>query len=269
MTPPTWVTSEVRDRLGNSVVVFVGIGDVAGYVRKRLEEAIADVGSIGNVRLVSPFIESNWTSSPWAAILGDIEPRYRFAQSADEFLDRLAAAYVVVLLADINAGFVDDPATASSLAAATNGLKKHDALTLLKWIRHAAVVPKPGHAVLAERATAEGLVALGHLVGDDFTIERDGLIVSPRGCYHLLIAIGIQPTSRLRREAKNRLERHLNDGMRPNEAPTFVGAGGLQWPQNRETLPADVVDQGDVDDMVGGALNLTPRFLTFEEALPT
>ena len=193
--PPAWVTDETRARLGNSVVVFVGIGDIAGYVRKRLEEAIANLGSVNNVRLVDPSI-ANWMGSEWSNLVGNLDIRHRFAQTADRFFDRLAAAYVMLQLGDIAAQLVDEPAMAALLAATTSGLMKYDALKVLEWLRRAAVVPKPGRAVLQDRAAAEGLLALGRLLGEDFTIEQDDLIVSPNGQYQLLVAVGVQPTSR-------------------------------------------------------------------------
>ena len=49
---------EVNARLSDSHTVFVGIGDVAGYVRTRIQEAKEAIGTGGAIFVVSPSIQT-------------------------------------------------------------------------------------------------------------------------------------------------------------------------------------------------------------------
>lgn len=54
-TPPLWVRNEVNSRLLDSHTVFVGIGDLAPYVRNRIREATEAVGLAGAIFVVTPY----------------------------------------------------------------------------------------------------------------------------------------------------------------------------------------------------------------------
>jgi len=263
-TPPAWVGDQTRARLGTSIVVFVGIGDIAGYVRKRLEEAIENVGSPSNVRVVSPGIGEYWTGSAWAELLPGLEVEHRIAETSDAFLDKLGAAYVLVTLADVGAGFLGEPSLSEPFEAALTALKQHDALTILAWVRHTAVVATAGKSVLTAPATATALMALGRLVGANFRIERDLVITTPSGPIEVLVAMGTQPVARLRREAQNRLERHLGNGR---DGPSFVVAGGIGWPPDGQLSDEDIFGGGSVGDVLDGPLNVRAELIRAEAVL--
>lgn len=259
--PPTWVSEQTGARLGTSLVVFVGIGDIAGYVRNRLEEAISQVADMDNIRVVGPSINDPWTGSPWAQLVPSLREDHRIAASSDEFLDKLGAAYVLVTLGDVSSSFREEPALSAHFEAAFAGLKHHDALTVLVWVRNAAVVGEAGRSVLAATETATALMALGKLAGADFRIGRDSVIRAPNGSFEVLVAIGPQPASRLRREARIRLERHLGNGL---EEPQFVIAGGIGWPPEGQTLGDDILGGGSTGDVLDGPLNVTPDIVRAE-----
>jgi hypothetical protein len=244
-------------------VVFVGIGDVADYVRKRLEEAIADIGNVDNIRVVSPSINQLWTDSKWAELVPTLDPEHRLEEAADAFLDKLGAAYVLVALADVSTGFQEEPALAEPFDAACSGLKKHDALTVLSWARRAGVIAEAGSSVLASPTMATALTALGKLVGVDFRIERDSIIAASGGPLEILVAIGTQPASRLRREAEIRLEHHLGNGVEPR----FVVAGGIGWPAEGQEPRDDIMGAGVITDVLDGPLNATPSIIRAESVV--
>ena len=107
-SPADWVTHEVGARLADAHVLFVGIGDLAAYVRDRLSETVAAVGDPSHVRVVSPTIVTGWSTSEWAQILPTLPADHRIEMGADEFLDMLAGAYVRSFLADIAEAVQDD-----------------------------------------------------------------------------------------------------------------------------------------------------------------
>jgi hypothetical protein len=262
--PPTWVSDQTRARLGTSVVVFVGIGDVAGYVRKRLEEAIEDVGNVHNIRVVSPGINDGWDGSQWAELVPHLAADHRFAESADAFLEKLGAAYVHVTLAAVSAALQNDAALADAFDAASSGLRQHDPLTILEWARHAGVVPKAGVPVLSTEQMAEALLALGKLSGADIKITRDWTVETPDGPVEVLVAVGAQSAARMRREAQNRLEHHVGNGV---AAPKFLVSGGIGWTTAAQPDDGDIIGGGAAGDVLDGPLNGTPEILRVAEVL--
>ena len=91
--PPTWVREQTHARLGSAVVVFVGIGDVAGYVKNRIEEAVREVG-VENIRVVAPDIVTRWEESQWKSVAPTLQDDHRIPATADLFMEHLAAAYI-------------------------------------------------------------------------------------------------------------------------------------------------------------------------------
>lgn len=262
-TPPQWVTDQTRARLGNAVVVFVGIGDVAGYVEQRLKEAIADVGNVDNIRVVSPGIVAGWNGSQWSALVPNLADAHRIAATADEFLEKLGAAYVHLTLADLAAGLEEEAEVAAAFGEAASALRKHDSLTMLGWTRGAGVVAKGGSSVLNTESMAEAIAALGKLAGADFKITKDSIIETPNGQIEILAAIGVASASRLRREAQNRLDRHVSRG---DPQPTFLIGGGIGWTA-AQTLPADILGEGDATDVIEGPMHAEPTILRASEVL--
>ncbi len=262
--PPTWVVDETRARLGNAVVVFVGIGDVAAYVSQRLREAVTAIGNVDNIRVVSPSIVNGWQDSEWSKLVPDLGNDYRIAATADEFLEKLGGAYVNQCLADLAADLQSEPGVAEAFVEASAGLRTHDALTVLAWVRRAGVVVKTGIPVLSTESMAEVVAALGTLAGHEFTITRDSTLDTQTGSIEVLVSVGPTPASRLRREAKNRLEKHRANG-RPE--PTFLIGGGIGWGVSAQALPVDIVAEGDELDVVDGPMSAEPALLRANEVL--
>jgi hypothetical protein len=262
--PPVWVVDETRARLGNALVVFVGIGDIAAYVSQRLSEAVTVIGSVDNIRVVGPSIVTAWEDSEWSNLLPMLPDDHRIAATADEFLEKLGGAYVNQCLADLAADLHTEPGVAEALVAAADGLRTHDARTVLAWARRAGVVAKTGVPVLSTESIAEVLAALGTLTGHEFTITRDSTIDTPKESFEVLVSVGLTPASRFLREARNRLEQHRANG-RPD--PTFLVGGGLGWGAPAQSLPVDIVAEGDELDVVDGPMIAEPRLIRASEVL--
>lgn len=263
-SPPSWVTDETRARLGSAIVVFVGIGDVAGYVEKRLSEAIADIGAIDNIRVVGPNIVDEWQSSQWSLLVPNLPNGFRVAETADAFLDKLGAAYIHVSLADLAARLEDAPTIAAAFTAAAKGIRLHDALTVLAWTRRAGVVSQGGTSTLNTEAMAEVIAALGRLAGDEIRIERDGTLATRAGRFEVLVSVGALSASRLQREARNRLARHVGNGA---PEPTFLVAGGIGWVPTMGAHPADILDEDRPNDILDGPGSVMPRIMRAQDVL--
>jgi hypothetical protein len=263
--PPGWVSDQTRARLGTSVVAFVGSGDVAGYVRNRLEEAIKEAGSVENIRVISPGIANGWTDSQWSQLVPDLAVEHRIAEPADAFLEKLGVAYVDSVLADLSASLQDDPVLAEAFNEAAHALCRHDVLRVLSWARHGGVVRRGGVSVLNTESMAAALTALGKLSGDQIEIELNLTCTTPQGPLEVLVSVGAQSARRLRREAQNRLEEHIGNGA---PQPTFLIAGGIGWSSTGvPPLPDDILSDGDPKDVLDGPLNVTPSILLADAVL--
>ncbi len=265
--PPTWVVDEIRARVGNSVIVFVGIGDIAGYVEKRLRDAVEAVGDADNVRVVSPSIVNTWEDSQWAAVLPGLPSDHRIPQTADEFLDDLASAHIIAGLQEIVATFSSEAEMSTRLELAVTAIGNHDCERVLRWLRRCAVVPKKGESVLRCHPLPTLLAAVGQLGGESFEIGSDGLVHAGETSYQVLAATTPVPWARVWREASIRLEALISLGCPPGAAPVFLVAGGQGTKPAAGPLPNDILGGGDQFDIVGGPANAVPKCLTADEVL--
>jgi hypothetical protein len=150
------------------------------------------------------------------------------------------------------------------MAASTAALSKHDPATILGWSRRSAVVASGGESVLRGESGATALLALGHLAGDEIMIVDNGTLDTPGGPIETLISVGLQGAGRLRREAKNRLERRLAAG---EPAPKFLTSGGVGWSSDPVTLPEDILSSADAADILDGPVSATPELIRAEEVV--
>lgn len=262
-SPPTWVVDQTRARLGASTVVFVGIGDVAGYVKTRIAQAIDDVGNIANIRVVSPGIVGDWDSSQWSTLVPDLLAEHRIPITADEFLEQLARAYILAVIGDIRASIETDLLLAPYLASAVTALKAHDALTVMTWVRQAAIVPKQGSSMLDSPQMAVALCAVGRIAPDGFVIRENILSIADQQPLEVLVASGIQTVARMEREARNRLERSVSKGK---QAPRFLVAGGIGGTISTG-MPRNILSMGGSTDILDGPQNGVPEILRAEEVV--
>jgi hypothetical protein len=262
--PPRWAREQTHARLGSAVVVFVGIGDVAGYVKQRIAEAIDDVGNIGNIRVVSPSIVERWEDSQWAAVAPNVAGADRIAATSDEFMEQLGAAYIHVSLNTHVSALAGDPRVAPHIQATVDGLLTTDALSLLEWVRRSAVAPHQGESVLNAGTMAEALTALGRLAGTDLSLKQGQVFNTSEGPIEILVATHGMSARRMEQEAENRLHGYAARGQ---QSPRFLVAGGIGWVKPSGALPSDVLHESDSADIVDGPHALVPDILLAHEVL--
>jgi hypothetical protein len=262
--PPRWAREQTQARLGSAVVVFLGIGDVAGYVKQRIEEAIYDVGDLANIRVVSPSVVERWEGSQWAAVAPGLASEHRIAAAADQFMDELGAAYVHVTLSTHLTALSQDPEVARSIHASVAALLATDSLAVLTWARRAAVAPQQGESILRSDTMAAALTALGHLAGTSITFTRNRTFATADGCVEILLATQTMPARRMEQEAENRLADYASRG---EDAPRFLVAGGIGWTNRIAPLPQNVLNESDAVDIVDGPQSLVPEIMLAHEVL--
>ena len=266
-TPPPWARDEVNARLAASHTAFVGIGDVAGYVRKRIQEAADAVGPDGATSVASPGISSNWDGSQWAEILPDLAEDRRVAVTADSFLDHLAAACIRRALREISEALVDESAIRTTFELARAAFELRTSLEALRWLRSCAFPRSAGASAIREQAFATALIALGSLADEtDLRFDSDAKAVTPSIEYEVLVAIGTVSASSFRREVTQRLVRRRSEGAKVDD-PVFLisGAVGRADTRGTGTLPTDVLDDPDASDLVSGPLAVVPEIVHAED----
>ncbi|MDE0805852.1 MAG: hypothetical protein OSA99_21315 [Acidimicrobiales bacterium] len=142
--PRPWVDAELAGRLADSVVVFVGVGDVVGYTKRRVSEIKETLGNPDHIFVVSPGIVDGWESSAWAEVLDGLPADNRIADTAEAFLESLAASMIMGLLLKV----CDSAGEYGPLKAGANAVKRavedsapHLVLSLGRFSR---VRAKPG-----------------------------------------------------------------------------------------------------------------------------
>lgn len=263
-SPPTWVQEQTRARLGSSVVVFLGIGDVAGYVKRRIKEAIQEIGSVESIRVVAPDIETNWEDSQWKTVAPDLHGDHKIPATADRFMEQLASAYVIGRLGEHSVTLSSDEALAAHLETAKGGLLDSDALTVLQWARAVDINPRVGESVLKSSELGKVLIALGHLAGDSARLNHNHVFESAKGPIELLIATQTVSPRRLVDAAENRLQDHVSRGEPP---PLFVVAGGVGPIPKPVSLPHSILGETDDSDIVDGPLALVPDVRHADEVI--
>ncbi|MGH7964818.1 MAG: hypothetical protein ACRERD_23890, partial [Candidatus Binatia bacterium] len=188
---------------------------------------------------------------------------HRIPLTSDEFLEQLARAYVLAVLGDICASIESDLLLAPYLGSAVTALKEHDALTVIRWARQSAVVPKQGSTVLDSPPMALALCAIGKIAPDGFTIRENILSLSDQQSLEVLVASGIQTVARMEREARNRLERSVSMGRR---GPRFLVAGAIGGTFTTG-MPPNILSAGGDDDILDGPQNGVPNILIAEEVV--
>lgn len=266
--PPAWVRDIVNVRLSDSVVVFVGIGDVAGYVRNRIEEVKQAVGTREALFVVSPGIEDYWQESQWAAVLPELEGHRRIATTSDEFLDELAAACIRLTLRGIQEALREERETLEAFNRSQEAVDALTSIDALQWFRGCSVPRAPGASVMKQQAFSTALVALGFIgqySGVAFDSQRR--VVAGDAAHEVLIACGTVGAARLQREARARLVKNRTFGDEADE-PVFVVAGAMGRIGFPTQLPEDVLDAIESDDVVAGPLAGTPRIIRAEDVAP-
>jgi len=265
--PQDWITHEMGARLADSHVVFVGIGDVAAYVRDRLSDTVAAVGDPDHVRVVGPTIATDWDASEWAQIVPDLPFDHRIEMAADEFLDMLAAAYVRGFLSDVSTAVNEDENLRIALSRVVQPLEELCSVVALEWFRSTAVPRAHGIPVLAEQTMSTALLALGVLAAGSLVIEKGGTAITSTQRLQILVAVGLTPASRIRREAEYRLAEFRSQGGNDSEQPEFLVACPFPLTPSLAGLPGDLMGPTATDDVLGGPLVATPVFIDAAEVL--
>ena len=263
--PPGWARDAVNAYLSGSCTVFLGTGQVAGYVKTRIREIIDTIGSSGQVMVVSPGIRRKWDTTHWAEILPQLPEEQRIAATSDMFLDHLAGACLRRVLQGISEKLSGE-SIAIAFEKARSGFEDQTSLAMLRWLRRCAFPRTPGVSATQQQAFVTALIALGTLGQDTGVAFRTcGRAVAGGIEYELLVAVGTVTASKMRREAHTRLTLLQSRGLKEEDEPVFLVSGFVGTADSLSDLPTDVFDDSDTSNVFSGPLAVTPVIVRAEE----
>ncbi len=248
------------------MMVFVGIGDVADYARRRIAELIAQVRP-PDVRVVSPSIREAWADSVWSTVLENLDEDRRVASTADEFLDQLARAWTGEVLQQLRVDACnarDD--VQPGIERIAEALGDLSAVEVIRWCRRAVMRPRTGESAVLAQATGDALVAAGVLASRSEGRVRAG---RPACCdigdetVDVLVVRQRTPAADVQREAARRAEQMASNGQLVGDEVTFLVGGSVMGRLDESAeAAADVLSAGDdPQDVIDGPRALRPRYL--------
>ncbi len=262
--PPIWVEHEMGALLADSVVVFVGLGDVAEYVQVRVRQLLDAVGHLENVKVVAPGISETWSS-----LLPNLGQGQRVSATSDEFLDDLVRAYVLVALTrlsekvrgHIQAGDFADLSISIDVGhqALLANIEQTSGMDLLLGLQRASLDWPNNQPVILSPEMAAALLAVCVLAAKRSLVGYDqGLWQFEAATVALLLCREIQSYDVLR-EAKRRVEGLKADGRMETDTLFFL-VDGHEGPLPEELF--DVVDTAEERDIIDGVLATSPQLIS-------
>jgi hypothetical protein len=276
--PPYWTDAAFGERLRGKTAVFIGIGDIADYAQRRLEqlrdELAQDAEHSGHpldIWVISPTIRSQWEDSEWAKLVPDLPEERRVELTADDFLDQLARRWVREPLDDLEtSASAVRPEVADALRTISAGLSAIGAARVLRWCRRAALGQKIGLPVMFCDGLQQLLMAFAVLLsetGDQNVVFRGpaALEIGERRI-EALVACRPVPADRVRQRARRRAAELADQGTIDGKATFLVS--GVVWGPLNDDVDADLdmtVGQTDPEDVVVGSSAVSLAFLDASE----
>lgn len=257
-SPPIWSDTAIAAGLSTASVVFLGIGDIAPYVKERLFSIVSRLATNADVTVATPDIVSQWEDSGWAKVLPALGENRKWALTAEQFGERLLIAWMREALSSMASTVrsMGMPHLEAAFGELILHLGEHRAERVLRWLRRSHLAVRPGNTVAHDGHTAEALIALAALAsGRDVVIGREGPVRVGDDHLELLIAPSMTTGLTAARESYRRAEEYRRDGViGPAVRLKVVCAGhmGALVPQASNRLPSNLVDAAEVGDIVSG-----------------
>lgn len=257
--PPLWAATAVAAGLSQATVVFLGIGDVAPYVQQGLEKVVAELGTMDNVVVVTPSIETRWEESNWSSLLPHLPDTQKWGLSAADFCCGLLRAWLNAALSNIRAtgDAMGVSAVPGSVSQLLSTLRAHDADRVLSWLRRSAAAPRPGVTVARADPTSQALLALAIWTSDTplAAVPTSGPIRLANKAVDLLICDVRTAGAAAAQEALRRATSYRQEGLLgPSDDLTVICSGqtGPLLATSQSILPTNLIDEPG-SDLIGGA----------------
>jgi hypothetical protein len=242
--PPDWVNHVVGGALGATTLVFVGLGTVGGYVRRRVAQVLDALGDEAAVWLADPYPSKTWNQ------LLERAQGHILEVDAGAFFDdllRACARHSLAQLSDAAREMDTQDATvpiAPTIERLVEALDDRRALELINWLRAGARGVAEGSPFLQGRDCRNALLAVAMIANRvDFRTrgEEERLVLMAGVAVIELAAWPETPANivieRETARTAERQARHCYEGFAPTIAHICVGHRG---PLPRPGAVADI-----------------------------
>lgn len=271
--PPLWTDETFASRIRGKTIVFVGVGDVADYARRRLGELRGEFPEL-DVWIVSPGIVSSWDDSQWAELLPNLPEERKIAMTADQFLDELVRRWIRSLtdaVSSATSGGVARPHVTTQLGRVIDALGELGGPSLIRWFRSASVGSRVGSSTLSWPESLQLLLGLAVLADEGAvdTIEARSQAAVMLGTRRVeaLVANGIRGAGSIRSVARRRAEELAGQGTIGSDACFVVAGvviGNLNPPSDHDVDVASAPPPAD--DIFDSSATVRVTFVSATEA---
>jgi hypothetical protein len=261
--PPHWVVHEVGAAVGAGTVVFVGLGTVGGYVRRRVEQLVAAIDDPVPVWVADPLPADTWTD-----LLDRAGDTHVLSVDSNTFFDDLLRAYVRhaivrLLVAAVELDAVADAApTRPAVERLESALATKPALDIMTWLRAGAGGVRNGSPFTLSGEARSALLALARIAGDAAiacTGSRDRVVVTAGAAF---IELAVWPEERsdyvLARERYRTTERQDRGCYEKLDWPIFHICLGQRGSLPDPRLPIDIGGASDPKELAGDLVETVP-----------
>jgi hypothetical protein len=270
-TPPVWADQATREHLRGKTVVFVGVGDIADYAKRRLAELRDDLESAAagtplDIWVVSPGIKAKWATSAWSELLPSLPEERRLALSADDFFDQLSRRWAREALDSLGTATAQSkPATKEAVEALSKALDVAGSAKVLRWSRSAALGQSVGDSVVLNSALTQLLVGFAVLARDtgakDIHLRGPAVIAVDGKRVEALLTCGGSPAEKVRNRARERARKLADQGLVDNSASFMVAGPVVGALEDDPDLQLDMaVGASPSDDLVAGSSSVRLSF---------
>ncbi len=250
------------------MVVFVGLGDVANYVRIRIQQLLDAIGDH------QVWVAATSLSAAWQELVPGVDARFIEAR-ADDFLDQLLRDYVRIALEELRERSAEHDrqgtytATGLEICSGTemliDALTSRDALSVLLWLRQSAHRWPAGESVLHAPAGKSVLLALA-IGASRRAPALDGGRMRLAGEPVEVVLVRGRPASVAVEEAVRRIAAALNNGhVRMGDTVTVL-CQGHEGPLPEGRLDS-VIPMGGQADIIDGQMTPSLRFVSVQRMI--
>lgn len=261
--PPHWVEHEVGAAVGAGTVVFVGLGTVGGYVRRRVKQLVAAIDAPVPIWVADPF-----PANTWADLLARAGDTHVLTVDSNTFFDDLLRAYVRhaigrLIVAAVELDAVGGAALARPAAERLEtALADRSALDVVTWLRAGAGGVRDGTPFALSREARDALLALARIAGEA-TIgcagSRDRLVVTAGAAF---IELAVWPEERsdyvVARETHRTIERQDLGCYEKPDWPIYHICVGQRGALPNPGLPIDIGGASDPSQIAGDLVEAVP-----------
>jgi hypothetical protein len=257
---PVWASAAVSALLSHATMIFLGIGDIAPYVRLRLEQLLHDLGNTTNVRVVSRNIVDSWADgkNQWRELLPDLRPEHRIQVAAATFCDELLRAWVLKGMDKSRVlATAAGPMAETAFEDLWASMASAYADDIVLWLRRSRFNAADGSSAVHSTQVGYALLALALLgIADDVDCGDPSTGVTLGTAWIELVACeGMVWGMQAAEEGHRRLAGHRAAGRLMPDQPAIIicsGTGNSPVPKVATGLVADIVADTATGDLVGG-----------------